>query len=83
MYYVYVLSSNEKVYISYTQNLKRRLAEHNKGQSASTKGFEWTLVYYEAYRSEVDARTRERKFKQDGRSRYQLMQRIIGSRVLS
>ena len=36
MYYVYILqdmSNADNVYIGYTANLKRRLAEHNKGKT--------------------------------------------------
>jgi predicted GIY-YIG superfamily endonuclease len=45
-----------KLYYGYTNNLERRVVEHNKEQN-------WELVYYEAYKSELDARNRERKLK--------------------
>ena len=44
------------MYYGYTNNLERRLAEHNKNGN-------WDLLYYEAYKSEVDARNRERRLK--------------------
>jgi putative endonuclease len=58
MYYVYVLKNKapQALYYGYSNNLKRRLAEHQ------VKG-SWELTYYEAYRSEADARDRERKLK--------------------
>ena len=58
MYYVYVLKDGKrkKLYYGYTNNLKRRLEEHKKRQM-------WILVYYEAYRSESNARRRERQLK--------------------
>ena len=83
MYYVYLLQNvaDEKdVYIGYTNNLKRRLKEHNLASNRGyTRGKQWRLVYYESYLAESDARRRERRLKQDGRARYQLMRRISAS----
>ncbi len=61
-YYVYVLQSLKRdwIYVGYTENLRRRLDEHNKGQNKSTKAHvPLELIHYEAYRSEQDARRRE------------------------
>ena len=80
MYYVYLIQNEEgKRYIGYTQDLKRRLSEHNNNDNALTKGHEWEIIYYEAYKSEEDARERERKLKQDGRSRRHLYARVSRS----
>ena len=84
MYYVYVLVSDDKdrlTYVGYTSNLKRRLEEHNKDGSGKryTGKRKWVLVYYEAYRSQEDARRREAKLKQRGSSKHSLMKRISGS----
>ena len=80
MYYVYVIvSDNQRPYVGYTADLRRRLQEHNDGKNKSTRGRQWKLVYYEAYKSEKDARIRERKLKQDGRSRRFLYERIQNS----
>ena len=78
MFYVYVLRSepDDRFYIGYTANLKRRLIEHNSDGNTSTRGRRWTLVYYEAYKSTQAARERERILKHDGRSRRALMDRI-------
>ena len=58
MYYVYLLKNctNKKLYYGYTSDLERRVVEHNKRQ-------DWELVYYEAYKSEGDARNREKRLK--------------------
>jgi putative endonuclease len=67
MYYVYLLKSlkDEKYYIGYTNDLRRRLTEHNTGQNKSTKHRQpFELVYYEAYSQEASARLRERRLKQ-------------------
>ena len=59
MYFVYVLKNNitEELYYEYTNDIRRRLVEHNKKQQHE-------LIYYEAYKSELDARDRERRLKQ-------------------
>ena len=79
MYYVYVLSSQRESlrYIGYTSDLRRRLAEHNEPHKGYTNGQEWELVYYEAYKTEILARQRERRLKQDGRAKRQLFARVF------
>jgi len=47
-----------ELYYGCTNNLERRLSEHNKEKDR------WEIIYYEAYKSEIDARTRERRLKQ-------------------
>ncbi len=66
MYYVYVLLSqkDKKFYIGFTNDLKRRLKEHNSGKNISTKSrLPLKLIYYEAHLSKADAARRERYFK--------------------
>jgi len=79
MFYVYVLKSlkDEELYIGSTKDLKRRLKEHQNGESFSTKfrrPFE--LIYYEAYKNEKDAREREQSLKLRGNARRFLKERI-------
>lgn len=62
MWYIYVLQSlvNERLYTGSTNNIERRLKEHNSGQSkytSLTKPFK--LVYSEEYLSRLEARKRE------------------------
>jgi len=83
MFYVYFLKSVEKqeFYIGYTNNLRRRFAEHNNKLVRSTKSkAPYKLVYYEAYLSEVDARRRESSLKLRGQARRQVLERIRESR---
>jgi len=48
------------LYIGYTNDLKRRLVEHNDKQNVSTRNkAPFQLVYYEAYKAKADARHRE------------------------
>lgn len=52
MYYVYILQSSKSgiLYYGYTEDLRKRLQEHNKGKSKFTKGHTpWKLVYYSAF----------------------------------
>ena len=52
MYYTYVLQSEAdgQFYTGYTQDLKLRFAQHNKGQVESTKRrLPLKLIYYEVY----------------------------------
>lgn len=73
MFYTYVLKSqvDGKFYTGFTNNLKRRLAEHNAGRVASTKRrVPLELVYYEACRNEKDAVVREKYLKTTYGHRY-------------
>jgi putative endonuclease len=66
MYYVYVLQSlkDGKLYTGYTDDLVRRLKEHNGGYSKSTKSRRpFKLVYSEKYQTAKQAAKREWYFK--------------------
>jgi len=66
MYYVYVLRSTLKTYFytGYTDNLKKRLSEHNNGKVKSTLPYKpFELIYYEACLDEKDAYSREKYLK--------------------
>jgi len=62
MFFVYILESlkNKKLYIGYTRNLKKRLAEHNSGKSKATKPHRpYKMIYHEAFLNKKDAKKRE------------------------
>ncbi|OHA88721.1 MAG: hypothetical protein A2653_00270 [Candidatus Zambryskibacteria bacterium RIFCSPHIGHO2_01_FULL_43_25] len=68
MYYVYILKSeaDKKLYIGYSANLKKRFQEHQDGRVRSTKPRRpFELIFYEAYKSRLDAKRREKYFKTD------------------
>lgn len=65
-YYVYILQSkkNNSLYIGYTSDLKKRLQEHNSGESKATKPFRpYNLIFYEAFLNRIDAKNREKYLK--------------------
>ena len=79
MYYVYILKSKirNEIYIGSTNDLKRRLKEHNEKKEISTKRYApWALYYYEAYLTEKLVRIREKKLKYNGNAIRELKNRI-------
>jgi predicted GIY-YIG superfamily endonuclease len=58
MYYTYILKqkNKQKFYVGCTNNLLRRLREHNYGSNISTRGRLWTIHCYIAF---VDKRSAE------------------------
>ena len=73
MYYVYLIKDKFKseTYIGYSNDLKRRLKEHKNKKPE--------VIYYEAYKSEKDARTREMKLKQRGQTIRRLKEKLSHS----
>ena len=58
MYYVYLIVSKNKApiksYVGYTNNIKKRIYEHNRGRGAkSTRGRSWVLVFKKKFRSKI------------------------------
>lgn len=78
--YVYVLQSMRfprQLYVGFTNNLRKRYAEHNAGTSPSTKRYmPWRLSYYEAFSHERLARERESHLKNNGNPMRELKKRI-------
>ena len=85
MYYVYLLKEEKtgKRYIGYSKDLKQRMRQHNTKHQGFTGTGNWKLIYYEAYLSKEDAQERERKLKQDGRSKRYVLERTRRSQGLS
>ncbi len=64
--YVYVLRSlkDDRFYVGMSQNVEKRLNEHNYGKTKSTKGYRpWEIVLIEEYLDRVTARKREKYLK--------------------
>ncbi len=66
MYYVYILQNtlSGRHYIGSTNDLARRIAEHNRGQTTSTRQRgSWQVRFSEKYVLKKDAVHRERQIK--------------------
>jgi putative endonuclease len=66
MYIVYVITSLNYgfTYVGLTNNLERRLEQHNHRKSRSTKPYApFQLVYYETVEDRISARVREKYLK--------------------
>lgn len=80
MFYLYILKSKiyKTLYIGSTNDLSKRFKEHNSGRGGKytkTKA-PFELIYYEAYKSEKDARQRESNLKLRSKAFAQLKKRI-------
>lgn len=71
MHWVYILKNRKdgKLYYGYTNNLERRLKEHDVDNK-------WKFIGCEGYASALDARERERKLKHYGQARTHLKNRL-------
>lgn len=66
MYFVYVIKSANhfRFYVGITENVERRLDEHNSGRTKSTKGWTpWNLFFFETFNTRRSARDREKYLK--------------------
>ena len=73
MYFIYLLlsSKDNKFYTGSTNNLQRRLQEHNSGNVKSTRNRRsLQIIYYEACINEKDAQQREKYLKSGMGKRY-------------
>ena len=77
-YWVYVLRSESGMaYTGMTNDLERRLKEHNSGHTKSTRNHNWSIVYHEELQDRLSARKREKYLKSAAGRRY--LQNILAS----
>ena len=65
-HFVYVISSQivKRLYVGMTQDVEKRLLDHNRGKVFSTKGYRpWKVMQVEEFDSRKLARQREKYFK--------------------
>jgi len=66
VFFVYVIKSSVdgRLYKGLTSDLQKRINEHNRGKTKTTKAFKpWELVYYEEFSTRDEARQREKYLK--------------------
>lgn len=67
MYYVYILRSlnhPEQIYVGRTQNLKKRLSNHNAGTTFHTAKYRpWEYIAHFAFKEEITAQKFEEYLK--------------------
>ncbi|MGC9602757.1 MAG: GIY-YIG nuclease family protein [Minisyncoccia bacterium] len=79
MWQIYFLKSVAKrwYYVGSTNDIERRLKEHNSGKVSATKAYvPLLLVYSEQFENEKDARTREQKIKKQRLLKEQIIRTI-------
>jgi putative endonuclease len=73
MYKVYILYSEKlhKHYVGYTDNISRRLSEHNRGKSKFTRiGIPWVLITSLDMNTRLEAARLEKRIKEIGIKRF-------------
>lgn len=66
MFYVYVLSSTiqKYIYVGLTNDLKRRIGQHNNGKERTTRAYKpYTCIHTEEFETRTQARIREKYLK--------------------
>ena len=69
MYTVYIIRSriDRRYYTGVTENIERRLAQHNSGSVRSTKAYApYQLIRTEEYNTKTEARQHENQLKRAG-----------------
>jgi putative endonuclease len=88
MFFVYVLLSQKdnNFYIGFSEDITKRLTDHNAGRNTSTKSRRpLELIYYEAHLSKDDALRREAYFKTTkGKSTLkQILRTTLGNKIIT
>jgi putative endonuclease len=78
MYYLYILQNkNQLLYKGISNNIQRRIKQHNQNRAVGTRGKgPWELVYSEVLPDRKTAREREKYFK-SGIGREKLKELVI------
>ena len=66
MFYVYAIKITLRnyIYVGLTDNLERRLSEHEKGKNKTTKPYRpFVLIHTEMFKKRIEAREREKYLK--------------------
>ncbi|MEO9483248.1 MAG: GIY-YIG nuclease family protein [Ekhidna sp.] len=66
VFFVYAIKSTSRnyIYVDLTNNLERRLSEHNEGRNRTTKPYRpFVLIHLEKFETRMEARNREKYLK--------------------
>ena len=66
MFFVYAISSEKRnyIYVGLTDNLERRISQHNSGKSKTTRPYApFVLIHSEQFDTRMEARQREKYLK--------------------
>ncbi len=72
-YFVYAIKSESRnyIYVGISNNVARRLNEHNKGYNKTTKPYRpFLLIHTEELPSRIEARKREKQLKSSSGKRF-------------
>jgi putative endonuclease len=79
-FFVYILKSEvlNRHYYGHSENIQKRLNEHNKGKVRSTKPYRpWKVIYSEEFMTKSEAYKREMFFKSIDGYNYLKSEKII------
>ena len=81
-YYIYMIKSIKfgkiKTYVGYTNNLKKRLQNHNLGKGAkSTRGRYWEVIFKKKYNDKSSALKAEYLLKKNSLMRKKILNKKI------
>jgi putative endonuclease len=65
-FFVYVMSSKIRkyIYVGLTENVEKRVGQHNSGKEKTTKPYTpFELIHQETFSTRLDARKREKQLK--------------------
>ena len=65
-YFVYAIKSelDGRIYVGFSEDVEKRLKEHNSGKTKSTKGFRpWDIIFTQECDSRIEARKLEKYYK--------------------
>ncbi len=81
-FFVYIIKTKSpkisKTYVGYTNNLKKRIYNHNNNKGAkSTKGHKWKLIWKKRFISKSDAMSYEYKIKNNRKLKKNILKKVI------
>ena len=82
VFYVYLIKTikgfKKKSYVGYTNNIKKRLSDHNANKGAkSTRGYKWEIVFKKKFISKSEALSYEYKLKKNRLKRKKLLNKNV------